>query len=765
MAITQDHREIAISTPLGDDVLLLRHMTVNEELGRLFSMDLDVLSIKNIEFDDLLGQNITVKLSLAWDQFRYFNGFVANISQSVYEGRYASYRLKVYPWLWFLTRTSDCRIFQNKTVPQIIKEVFKDFDFAYVEDKLRGSYRTWDYCVQYRETDFNFVSRLMEQEGIYYYFVHIDGKHTLYLADDYGSHKTIADYENIRYLPPDQVALRDEECINYWHLIKQLQPGTYVLNDFDFTRPKANLKVNSSIARQHKEAKHEIYDYPGEYEKSEEGDSYVRTRIQELHTHFELAQGYSNCRGLYAGGLFTLSDYPRADQNREYLLTAIDHTLTVDSFEAASFGAGTAYRNSFAVIESNTPFRPARVTPRPIVQGPQTAIVTGPAGEEIYTDEHARVKVQFHWDRYGKKNENSSCWIRVSQLWAGKNWGGIHIPRIGQEVIVEFLEGDPDRPIITGRVYNGEQIPPYAVPANKTQSGIKSRSSKGGSGANFNEIRFEDKKGSEQVYIHAEKNQDNIVENDETTEVGHDRTEHVGHDEKITIDNNRTEKVGVNEDITIGSNRTEKVGINESITIGSNRTKSVGASETCSVALQRTHTVGINETIGIGAAQEVAIGAFQAVAIGAYQTVTVGAYQSISVGANQSTSVGANQSNTIGANQTTSVGSNQSLTVGGNQSEAVSGNASKTVTGNDSLGVDGNRSTDVKGDDSLKSGKNIVIDATDSITIKTGDASITMKKNGDISIKGNNISIKGSGKISVKADGDVVIKGSKIGEN
>ena len=757
MAVTQKNREVEISSPLGDDVLLLRNMTVSEELGRLFTMDLDILSTKNIEFDDLLGQNITVKLNLAWDKFRYFNGYVGNISQSVYQGRYACYRVKVYPWLWFLTRTSDCRIFQNKTVPQIIKEIFSDFDFAYVEDKLHGKYRTWDYCVQYRETDFNFVSRLMEQEGIYYYFVHTDGKHTLYLADDYGSHKAIPDYENIPYYPPDQVALRDEECVDYWYVVKQLQPGTYVLNDFDFTRPKANLKVNSSVAREHKEAKHEIYDYPGEYEKSEEGDGYVRTRIQELHSQFEQAQGHSNCRGLVYGGLFSLTDYPRADQNREYLLASADHTVSVDSFEAGVSAQGTAYKNSFTVIESKTPFRPARITPKPIVQGPQTAIVTGPSGEEIYTDEHARVKVQFHWDRYGKKNENSSCWIRVSQLWAGKNWGGIHIPRIGQEVIVEFLEGDPDRPIITGRVYNGEQIPPYAVPANKTQSGIKSRSSKGGSGANFNEIRFEDKKGSEQVYIHAEKNQDNIVENDETTEVGHDRTEHVGHDEKITIDNNRTEKVGVNEDITIGSNRTEKVGINESITIGANRSKTVGASETCKVALQRTHLVGVNETIGVGAAQEIGIGAFQAVAIGAYQTVNVGAYQSINVGANQSTDVGANQS--------TNVGANQSLTVGGNQSEAVSGNASKTVTGNDSLGVDGNRSADVKGDDALKVGKNLVFDAGDSVTIKTGDASITMKKDGTITIKGKDITVKGSGNINVKADSNIVMKGSKISEN
>jgi type VI secretion system secreted protein VgrG len=756
MAVTQKDREIEIVTPLGADVLLVRDMTMTEELGRLFVIDLELLSTENIKFEDLLGQNVTIRLNLAGEKKRYFNGYVSSISQALDEGHYARYFATVHPWLWFLTRTSDCRIFQNKTVPEIIQEVFKDFEYGKFEDNTRATYRKWDYCVQYRETDFNFVSRLMEQEGMYYYHKHEDGKHTLLLVDDPHIHESIPDYEEITYYPPDKTALRDEECINGWHLKKQLQPCAYALNEYDFIKPGADLKADSKVSKEHTEAEHEIYDYPGAYVEGGDGRNYARTRIQELHAKYEQAQGQSIARGLITGGLFTLAGYPRDDQNREYLVVFVNHSIRCDSFEAGD-GGGTTYTNSFSAIESKTPFRAARITPKPIVQGPQTAVVVGPSGEEIYTDEHGRVKLQFFWDRYGKKNENSSCWVRVSQLWAGKTWGGIHIPRMGQEVIVEFLEGDPDRPIVTGRVYNGDQTPPYALPANKTQSGIKSRSSLGGSGANFNEIRFEDKKGSEQVYIHAEKNQDNIVENDETTEVGHDRTEHVGHDEKITIDNNRTEKVGVNEEITIGSNRTEKVGVNESITIGSNRTKSVGASETCTVALQRTHMVGINETIGVGAAQEIGIGAFQAVAIGAYQTVNVGAYQSINVGANQSTDVGANQSTNVGANQT--------LSVTGNQSKSVSGNASKSVKGNDSLGVDGNRSADVKGDDSLKVGKNLMIDAGDSVTIKTGSASITMKKDGTITIKGKDITVDGSGKIDITASNNITMKGQKILQN
>ncbi|SJM89153.1 Rhs-family protein [Crenothrix polyspora] len=749
MAVTQKNREIEIIVPaLGEDVLLLRKMVFNEELGRLFTLDLDILSTENIKFEDLLGQNITVRFNIAGEKQRFFNGYVGSVLQAVDEGRYARYYATVYPWLWFLTRTTDCRIFQNMSIPAIIEQLFGEFGYAY-ENKLNGSYRQWEYCVQYRETDFNFVSRLMEQEGIYYYFTHDNGKHTLILADALGSHEPIPDYATIIYRPPSSAALYEEGCISDWSLSKQLQPCVYALNDYNFIRPSADQHVTSKIARTHEEANHEIYDYPGEYDEKGDGSHYARTRIQELHSQYEQMNGQGSVRALLCGGLFSLTDYPREDQNdRQYLVTSVNHAIRIDDFEASG-GGGTAYANSFTVIDSKTPFRPARITPKPIVQGPQTAVVVGPSGEEIHTDQHGRVKLQFHWDRYGKKDENSSCWVRVSQLWAGKNWGGIHIPRMGQEVIVEFLEGDPDRPIITGRVYNGEQVPPYALPANKTQSGIKSRSSKGGSGANFNEIRMEDKKGSEQLYIHAEKNQDNIVENDETTSVGHDRTEDVGHDEKITIGNNRTEKVGVNEDITIGSNRTEKVGVNETITIGANRSKSVGASETVSVALQRTHTVGINETIGVGAAQEIGIGAFQAVAIGAYQTVNVGAYQSINVGANQSTDVGANQS----------------LSVGANQSESVSGNATKSVKGNDSLGVDGNRSADVKGDDALKVGKTLVIDVADSITIKTGSASITMKKDGTITIKGKDITVEGSGEINVKASNNITMKGQKILQN
>ncbi len=747
MAVTQQNREIEIITPLGKDVLLLSDVSVTEELGRLFTINVELASTENISFEDLLGQNISIRLNLPAGK-RFFNGHVSSISQSVDDGHYARYNATIRPWFWFLTRTSDCRIFQEKTVPDIIKEVCKGLGFTDIEDKLSGNYRTWEYCVQYRETDFNFLSRLMEQEGIYYYFTHEEGKHTLNLADGLSSHEVIPGYAEITYYPPDDVVVRDDDkSISSWLVSKNIQPGAYVLDDYDFVRPKTDLKVDSMIARAHSEAEHEIFDYPGEYLNSGDGDQYVRTRIEELQTQYEQAQGQGIARGMTSGGLFTLSNYPRDDQNRQYLVVSVNHTMHLDDFEAVG-GGSTTYTNNFTVVESSTPYRAARITPKPMVQGPQTAVVVGPGGEEIYTDEHGQVKLQFHWDRYGESDENSSCWVRVSQLWAGKTWGGIHIPRIGQEVIVEFLEGDPDRPIITGRVYNGDQTPPYDLPANKTQSGIKSRSSKGGSGANFNEIRFEDKKGEEQVYIHAEKNQDNIVENDETTSVGHDRTEDVGNDETITIGNDRTETVVNNEDITIGVNRTEKVGSNETISIGSNRSVTIGSN--------KTETIAINKAETIGVAKELTIGGLYQVSVGGVMNETVALAKTQEVGLTKATVVGGNVTEDYNSSQTVSVSNDLSESIGKNHSAKIGDN--NTVS--------------VGKDQTIQVGKNLIIDAGDQILIKTGKSSILMKKDGtiqiigkDISIDGKDILVKGSGKINVKAKGDIAMKGSNILHN
>lgn len=728
-AATQEARPFQLQTPLGKDVLLLKRMSGTEAMSRPFLWDLDLLSEKgDIDADDILGQKVSIALTLPGGKKRYFHGFVSEFSQGGWLQSYYRYRALVRPWYWLLTRTSDCRIYQERTVPQIFEDVVKQYGFTDYELRLTGTYQPWEYCVQYRETDFNFLSRLLEQEGIYFFFEHTQSKHTLVLVDDPGSHKTFEGYETVPYYPEGGSApLRARDHLEAWSYTKSVQPGTFATTDFDFETPRKSLAASASIARKHQQADYEIFDYPAELSKLDSGQANLtaKVRIQELQTPYMVARGHGNAAGLATGLRFTLDKFPRKDLNIAYIVTQATYTLTADSYEPGQPQSAEEFSVAIEAIDAQTHFRPERSTPKPVVQGAQTAMVVGKAGEEIYTDKYGRVKVQFHWDRYGKQDEKSSCWIRVSQLWAGKSWGGIHIPRIGQEVIVSFLEGDPDQPIITGRVYNGDSMPPYALPANATQSGIKSRSSKGGGEANFNEIRFEDLKGSELLTLHAEKDQAISVENDESHTVGHDRQKSITHDETTKVGHDRTETVGNNETITIGVNRSETVGANEKIGIGANRTITVGVNESASVGSMRTHNVGINESINVGAAQE----------------ITVGAGQTITVGAGQAT--------TVGADQTTQVGADRSVSVGGDQSHEVSGA----------------RSASVGKDDSLQVTNNLTIDAGDSVTIKTGDASITMKKDGTITIKGKDITIQGSGNINVKADSNITMKGSKILQN
>jgi type VI secretion system secreted protein VgrG len=578
MARTQEHRAIAVGTPLGQDVLLFHRMTATEALGRLFHFELDLLSTNNsIKFEDVLGQRMTVRLELAQGKTRYFSGHVSRFTQGGMLGNLYAYHATLHPWLWFLTRTANCRIFQEKTIPDIIKEVFRGQGFTDYEEALSGSYQPWEYCVQYRETDFNFVSRLMEQQGIYYYFKHENDKHTLVLSDSVSSHQPFPGYAQVPYYPFTEHPQRERDHIYSWSILQEIQSGAYALNDFDFKRPKASLHVKSAMPCSHVRAEMEHYDYPGEYTQTDEGEAYARTRIQELHSDYERLEGQANARGLSTGSLFTLTGYPRQDQNREYLIVSATHDLVSDEYETAlGGGGGEIYSCSFNAIPGKAPFRPSRTTPKPVVQGPQTAIVVGPSGSEIHTDKYGRVKVHFHWDRYGKYDEKASCWIRAAQLWAGAKWGAIHIPRIGQEVIVDFLEGDPDRPIITGRVYNDDNMPPYDLPANATQSGIKSRSSTGGSPTNINELRFEDKKGDELIFIQAEKDQGIRVKNDLVEWVGNeshlivkkDQLEMIEGDKHLTVKGDRNEKVTGTISIKTDKDMQEKVGMKHALDAG-----------------------------------------------------------------------------------------------------------------------------------------------------------------------------------------------------
>jgi type VI secretion system secreted protein VgrG len=720
-----------IATPLGADVLLFHGMHAREELGRLHEYQIDLLSDDGaIDLDAILGKNVTISLLLDDDTTRYFNGVVTRFTQRGKYGRYFRYSAIVRPWLWFLTRTADCRVFQDMTVPDILTAVFADHPTADYELQTTATYRPWTYCVQYRETDFNFVSRLMEHEGIYYYFKHQMGRHTMVLADSYSGHAPAGGYETIPFIPPGQLARPDLEHISQWSLSREVQPGVFVHDDYDAERPSVELKVSKTVARSYAPSDYEVYDYPGAYLKKPDGEQYALVRIEEYAAQFETTHAVTNARGAAVGCLFTLEGHDRADQNREHLIVSSTCDLEFSEYESMPQAGGVDFRCTFTAISSQQPYRSRRLTPKPFVQGPQTAVVVGPDGDEIYTDKYGRVKVQFHWDRRGEKNEESSCWIRVSHPWAGKGWGAVATPRIGQEVIVDFLEGDPDQPIVTGRVYNEEQQPPFGFPAGAVISGVKSDTHKGDG---YNEISLDDTAGAEKITIHGQYDMNTVVEHDQTTTVHNNRTDRIDVDDAESVGNNQALDVGVDQTIAIGANRTETVGANETITVSGNRDRTVNGSETVTVMMQRTHTVGINETINVGAAQEITVGGLQAI--------------------------------TVGLNQSTNVGVNQSTEVGGNRTVQVDGDHGTTISGNESRAVSKARTTSITEDDALTVGKNLTMTAADSVTIKTGDAVITMKKDGTIDIKGKDITIDGSGKITIKAGGDIVMKGAKILQN
>ena len=562
---TQDNRLIAIYTTLAPDELLLQGFRGTEGISRLFKFDLMMHSEnRSIAFDSIVGKTATIKVVLQGGQERFINGIIASFSQGGATSTFASYTATLVPWFWMLTRTNDCRIFQNMTVPDIIQKLFQEHGFSDFKNKLHGSYKTREYCVQYRETTFNFISRLMEEEGIFYFFEHEQDKHTLVMADSPGEFKPCPNQSTARYQSAGNVG-KTEDIVIEWSIGQEVRPGKYTVDDFNFEKPLMDLTadVDGKDPR-----KFEIYDYPGEYETRDEGERLAGIRMEEEQTPQTVISGSSSCRAFTSGYRFDLNDHYRRDLNKPYTLMSVYHSCDAGTNYRSSDGGRTsdfAYVNQFQCVPHPLPFRAPRTAPVPVIHGTQTAIVVGPPGEEIYVDKYGRVKVQFHWDREGKYDDKSSCWIRVSQNWAGKRWGAMFIPRIGQEVIVDFVEGDPDRPIITGRVYNAASMPPYDLPAEKTKSSIKSYSYKGGGG--FNELRFEDKKGSEQIFIQAQKDQDIRVKNilkefvgsDTHLIVKHDQLNSVSGDKHQHVSGDHNEKVEGTVSLNAGADMQEKV--------------------------------------------------------------------------------------------------------------------------------------------------------------------------------------------------------------
>lgn len=774
-----EQRAALVQTPVGAELLTFTHLVGRDEISRCLAYTVGFVST-NADIDPLKMLGGVVSIEGESDPKRWFSGLIAEFRLTRIEDRMAYYEAVVRPWLWFLGNTTDCRIFQDKTAVEIVEEIFSKYGgIAKFEKRLQGSYPPREYCVQYDESDLDFVQRLLEHEGIMYFFEHAEGEHKLILADAMSKLKPAPGYETVLYQFEGQGSRRDVEYITEWIPGSAVRPGAYAHTDYDFEKPAADLMAKSAQPFGHKQAAGENYRHPGAHLEVGRGDSLAAIRREEIQAPHMRIAAVATVRGLFSGCTFKLDGFPRKDQNKEYLVVSAEYRLFDPGYRAGVDTDGENFKVVLGVAPTSVAYRPPRITTRPIMRGPQTATVVGPSGEEIFTDKYARVKVQFHWDRLGKKDQKSSCFVRVSQTWAGSGWGFIQIPRIGQEVIVDFIEGNPDLPIITGRVYNASQMPPYGLPGNATQSGWKSNSSKGGGG--YNELMFEDKAGSELVNFQAQKDHHLLIKNDRQKLVQHDQSDRIDHDAKHSVGhnldedvgNNKTVKVGVDQTTNIGSNDTETVGKNRSLTVGVDETIGIGSNSTETIGANHTQTVAIVQTVTVGAARVDSVGASETRTVGGPQANTIGATRSVTVGAAQSHTIGADDSWQVSAGQSVQIGADQSFKIGGAQATDVGKDRSTKIAEGDSTEVGGDRALKIaKGsaveigeDGAMKIGKSLLIEAGDSIMIKCGSAGIALKKDGTITIEGKDITVVASGEIGVKASKDITMKGSKINQN
>ncbi len=536
MSYTQDNLYFTVNSPLGKDTLLFKEMNGEERLSDLFHFHLQMLSESSeLSMEQIVGKRMTLVMRFAEGHQRYFNGVVSRFVQGGGDPRFSVYYADLRPWLWLLTLSCNCRIFQKMSVPDIIEQIFTDAGESDYRNELKGSYPEREYCVQYHESDFAFVTRLMADEGIFYYFEHEDGIHTLVMADDLDAHPDCPGLPEAIYQRAENLS-RWEDAVTSCTFSQQVTTGAYEVDDFNFETPSLDLCVSTTGER----GEQSIYEYDAGFETTGEGEKIAKRRMQACEWNNRLLEGKGYCFSFVAGHRFTLQEHPSESLNQAYILHSVSHTLSFNH-----------YSNSFCAFPAEVLFRPPLIPNKPRIYGTQTAIVTGKSGEEIWTDKYGRIKVQFHWDREGKKDENSSCWIRVNQGWAGKGWGSYWLPRIGQEVIISYLNGDPDYPLVTGAVYNAEQVVPYALPEHKSRSTIKSRSTKEDDG--FNEMRFEDKVGEEEYYMHAQKDMNIDVLNNQTSTIHMNRLATIEEedDELVVAKGSRTTTIHKNRTTTI----------------------------------------------------------------------------------------------------------------------------------------------------------------------------------------------------------------------
>ena len=794
----QQHRQIAIATNLGPDALVLNRFVVRERLGAPFEIEAELsANDANIPYAKVVGFGAAIRLELGDKGTRYWQGLVSRFVQTGNQGGYARYRATIVPWLWFLTRTSDCRVFQRKKVLEIAEEVFdaQRFGSEFYEPRLKERYPARRYCVQYRETDFNFVNRLFESEGIYYWFEHTQDRHRLVLADAVGASRPAPGYEALDYHELDAGPAQGREVITDWVAQQEVQPVGYLLKDFDFKKPSDPLAASSQVSREHGMARFGVYDYPGEYFDHKEAERCARLRLEELQARYEVFQASTTARGLAAGQVFELKKHGRKDQNRKYLIT--DLTLTADAGEFASGGTGEEFFTChFSSIPAETPYRPPRTTPKPVIQGIQTATVVGAKGKEVDPDEHGRVKVQFHWDRYGKRDENSSCWVRVAQPWAGKGYGGMDIPRLGQEVVVEFIEGDPDRPLINGRLYNAESMPHPSNAGHEDSDTRRSRDkakAKHQQAAEIKQQRATRKSPplaptppppaaagarpgpaapapvqiskSKSILDGVEKFMSALPPNPfntppaslvQTAMMSSFKSNSLGGGggcNELTMNDAggaeglflKAQKDNIN---TIGNDRETTISNDDMLMISNDRTKTIGNDETIEVGNDRLKTIGNDETVEVGNDRHKTIGNDEDSEIGNDSIQQIGNDLQITIGNDLTTKVG--------NDETTDITADQTITVGGDQSLSITGAQDGTIGKG--------RTTSVGEDDSLSVTKKLDISAGDEIVIATGAAKIEMKKDGTITISGKDITVTATEKLVLKCKNGEINATEKLAE-
>jgi type VI secretion system secreted protein VgrG len=712
----------------GPTDLLVTSFRGTEGVSELFRFEIELASEDaDLDFEAVAGQSGKLILRES-DGDRYVHGIVSGIEAIGFGRRFARYRATLVPAVWPLTLIRRSRIYEQVAVPEIIRRVLEADSVPSDRFRITAAvdHPVREYCVQYRESDWDFISRLMEDEGLIYFFEQGEDGAVLVIDDRPDVRPPIEGDATILFRDPGMGVAAQGQI---WRFMARrvVRPTKVQLREYDFQHPSRNPDEQSDGDVEPAFDKSALcdYDYPGGLVESSVGGPLPTFRLEALRSGDLTMSGESNLPRLRPAHRFTLDGHHRDGFNIEYQVVRVAHDGSQEQVaqEEAAEEGHTVYHNSLECIPGDAHWRAPRRTRAPRIPGPQTARVVGPAGEEIHTDEHGRIRVEFHWSRHDGYGDDSSCWIRVSQAWAGPGWGALFIPRIGHEVVVQFLEGDPDRPLVTGSVYNGANPPPYALPGEKTKSTIKSDSSLGGGG--FNELRFEDAKGAEEIFLHAEKDWNTVVLHDNTETVGHDQTRKVDHDQTLNV----------------GHDRSRKVGNNETVEITANRTKTIGGNETIEVRGERQTHIRQFDFLWVDQGQLVEVLDNQSIQVQGAQVNMVRCDQMNAVDGGATETIGKDWIQKITRNSNTDVGGDAGLNISGDQTETVSGTANRDVTGGETVHV----------------GKKYKLDAGDQVTVVCGSAQLIMKKNGDIDIKGKNIKIE--------ASGNLTLKGAKIAGN